>query len=167
MRSQITAELTVHVPPGSPQSPSEVCLIGTWAWKVISPPQPVASLEEIWDHNQLKLFKKTEVLFLCCIASCHVSRRSTSTLCSVGYLLFCVHLVLQGLGEQVGGEQGHSTLDRNTLCLSHTTRLSWMDWSTMAAFPGMLKLYPYNFDEMGSPASPCLQLKSVIGEHMM
>lgn len=55
---KMTAELVVHVPPGSAQSPSGVSLAGTQAQKVISPPETVPSLEETCNHSQLKLFRK-------------------------------------------------------------------------------------------------------------
>lgn len=157
MWSQMTAELMVHVPPGSARSPSGVCLAGTWAQEVISPPQTVVSLEETCNHRQLLFFRKiwSPAFPLHCKSLC------------LSNMLFSIHLVLQGLEHQVSGEQGPKALGRSTVCLSNPSRLSWTDWNIAAAFPGTLKLYSCNVDEMGSPASPCLPLKSVVGEHMM
>lgn len=58
MWSQTTAELVARVPPGSLWSPSGVCLTGTRARKVISPPQTAASGGETRNHSKLKLFRK-------------------------------------------------------------------------------------------------------------
>lgn len=85
----MSAELTVCVPLGSSQSPSEVCLTGTQAWKVISPPRPVASLEETCNHNQLKLFKKTQspASPLHCKLPCVSKKYKHSLLCGIPVVL--------------------------------------------------------------------------------